>query len=166
MKIALALLALSLAAQAQTAKVIELSPDEAKEAVKLDQQRKALDLEEQNFRYNLAIHHKIAIEYPTTASFCIVPKGALSCDAGPAPKPDHRAVEYKNDWSNGFEYSEDYRFIVPAKTPSAPTNCYASMLTNCSFTSPFYTTTPAWGTTLANPVSGPVADSIVHGYTY
>lgn len=148
MKIALALLALSLAAQAQTAKVIELSPEDAVKAKSLYEQQVSIGKQIDDLK--MQVQKKYL--KPAKGETCNIYYSSGEC--------------YTSSWATGFEYSDDFRFIVPAKTPSAPTNCYGSMLTNCSFTSPFYTTTPFWGTTLANPVSGPVADSIVHGYTY
>jgi hypothetical protein len=122
MKIILVLVAscLSLSVKAQTAKVIELTPDESKEDVALVQERKALDEKQQNFQYDVALHHKIALEYPTTASICILPSGALSCDGGPPPKTDHRNIEYKTGWEAGYEFSEDYKYIVPKNAPLSP----------------------------------------------
>ena len=100
MKLALlsVFLALPLLLPAQTAKVIQLSPEDATKAAALYQQK--ADIEKQI----TDLEEKITESYlkgKADSYFCGV---GYICVASPAPK---------SGWESGFEYSSDFKFIVP-----------------------------------------------------
>lgn len=143
MRVAILAFAMSTALLAQNAKVIELTPAEATEAKSIAQEQKDLAQREIDLRYDIALHHNIARELPTRASACI----GKGCIPSGLPEADHRWVEFVvGGWLNGFEYSEDYRFIVPKAAPASnyiqsPCGAWGTTtLANC------LTINPAWAT--------------------
>ena len=114
-------LALSLPCVAQTAKVLQLTPDEAKQAKTLYDQQAALEKQIADFHDAITkkyLHEKNVAGYdPKTFAGWLYTEG-----------------QSKPGWFNGFEYSEDFQFIVPKSyTPSVIT---------CDG---YYTATPAIG---------------------
>jgi hypothetical protein len=101
----------------QTAKVIQLSPEDAAQAKSLYTQKaeiekKIKDLEDAvHDKYLITAHHGSQGLYGT----------------------------YKEGWSAGFDYSEDFRFIVPKSYPS--TNGIWSSGCNCATITPAATNT-------------------------
>lgn len=105
--IAIAVLGFTLAAAGQTAKVIQLSPEEARQAKALRDQQDAIAKKIADF------DQAIRIKYLT------------------APKDDEghtqtyslngKWIWVKSGWGSGsFQYSEDFRFIVPSSVPYIP----------------------------------------------
>lgn len=89
---------------AQTAKVVQLSAQDAAVAKSLHEQREALD------KRIAELDALIAKRYLQDTK-----KDGLTfslCTSGPCPT-------YKAGWSGSFEFSEDYKFIVP-RTYSPP----------------------------------------------
>src|SRR5271170_7184708 len=95
---------------AQTAKVVQLSPEDAATAKALHDEQLALD--KKRDALELRIKRKyIAEVYPTRASACVVPPGG-SCIPPPLPPPTaeeqkiaDNAYDLKPGWGWGFEYS-------------------------------------------------------------
>ena len=105
----------ALKAVGQTAKVIQLTPDEAKQAKALYDEQQALAKRQQEF--DAAISHKYT-ETPSTLSVFSKPWTTYSTNSG---------------WENGFVYSENFKFIVPkpyvSQIRSYPNNCWSTVLT-------------------------------------
>ena len=118
---------LALPVAAQVAKVIELSPEDAATAKSLFDQSYELAKRETAFREK--IHDKyltVEKESGTLTSDCtkLTNQGFIEfapCNP-PLPKPKATKVKVSADgWSYGYEYSEDFRFIVP-KQPDVKSN--------------------------------------------
>ena len=116
-------LALPLLLPGQTAKVIQLSPEDAKQAATL--YAKKADIEKQID----ALHVEITQKY-------------ISKEQG-------WLVFSSNPWSNGFEYSDDFKFIVPkganqsggiSSVPVTPTYTIQS----CPYYPYYYYANPVW----------------------
>lgn len=94
-------MSLAVACSAQTAKVVALTPDEAREAKAISDQQKELDNRLAALRHKIIASHLYADgeEY-------------WSCSIG-LPIEHH----IKEGWGCGsdFEFSDDYRFIVPSR---------------------------------------------------
>ncbi len=144
--IAIAILGLSMAASAQTAKVIQLSSEDAKQAKMLHDQQEA-------------IAKKIAdFDQAVRAKYLTAPKE----DEGHTQtySLNDKWIWVKSGWGSGsFQYSEDFRFIVPIPyTPSpSPYPCQSNLAILCGVTltpawsgSTTLTTVPAVGTFLTN----------------
>jgi hypothetical protein len=149
MKLSLVVLALSVSCcYAQNAKVIALSPTEAVEAKHLADAR--ADLAKQQAEFDLKIRRKYAMEeivYPSTACITLDLHGTCT---PPKPTPEQEAAAHdwkpSEGWEGGIQYSEDYKFIVPA--PYTPPKS-----TSCSWVTPAYTTTPTTGwTVVGDPI--------------
>lgn len=94
------LLALSLSASAQTAKVIQLSPEDSVTAKSLQDEQTALDKRVADF------HDRIVKNY------LLVPGAAKQSNIWYGS-----SYPYKPGWVTGlFEYSDDFKFIVPKNT--------------------------------------------------
>jgi hypothetical protein len=94
---------------AQTAKVIQLNPEDAALAKSLHEQKEALDKKIADFDDGVRKHYLLETKKEgniLTFAFC---------SNGPCPT-------YKQGWSGGFEFSDDYKFIVP--TPLRPAITY------------------------------------------
>jgi hypothetical protein len=110
----------------QTAKVIALSPEDAAQAKALFTQK--AEIEKKIKHLEDAVHDKYLIT--------------------PHHGPSGLYGTYKEGWSAGFDYSEDFKFIVPKVYVPSSTNCcgssYGIWSSGCNYT----TITPA--TTLNN----------------
>lgn len=115
--IAIVILGCSMVAAAQTAKVVQLSPEDAKEA-------KTLHDEQDNLTARMnAFHDRIQRKY-------LAAKEGESYDGLIWSSVDKLRI--KSGWFEGFEYSEDFRFIVPIAS-----HIYSQFGAGCSyFTSP------------------------------
>ena len=110
---------------AQTAQVIELSPAEGKQAMDLYAQKTAIEKKIEDFRQT--IQNKYVSEKVPSDGFVVcagVTNGYLTC-----PPPDTTIIP-KNGWEYGFQFSDDFRFIVPKTSPpnsavhdKFPNNC-------------------------------------------
>ena len=100
----IALLLLAGVATAQTAKVVALSPADAKEAADLHAQKAAI--EAKMWSLESRIRRKL---YPPWAT-CIPGQTCFPMYSLPPP------------WSCGFEYSEDFKYVVPKACPPADKN--------------------------------------------
>jgi len=98
MKFLLLFLFLSLPAFSQTAKVIQLTPDEARQAKDLYDQEQALKQKRADF--DDAIRKKHIFDNPEKY------KGLYYAPGFPP---------LKEGWTREFEYSEDFKFIVPQR---------------------------------------------------
>lgn len=103
--------------QAQTAKVVALRPEDAAQAKSLDDQQKALDRAKDRFRKH------IARDYLTDAETAKEKKGReawslwLDTERGKAERP-HPPRTWKDGWDNGFIFSDDFKYVVPAQQGS------------------------------------------------
>ena len=109
--IVVAALGCAMAASAQTAKVVQLTPDEAKQAKALyDQQQELTKVTEQ---FRAALRDKYLKRPPdppqpkvTVGSFSLC--GVSLCPANYSPSP------YKAGWESGeYIYTDDFKFLVP-----------------------------------------------------
>ena len=104
MKSLLVAIVLSLAVFAQTAKVVVLKPAEAAQAKKLHEALDAAKKDADDF------DNEIAARYTWEESGFTVSNGAWHST--------------KVGWEYGFEFSEDFRFVVPKPYQAkAPMNC-------------------------------------------
>lgn len=102
---------------AQTAKVIQLSPEDAAQAKSLHEQKEALDKKIADLQQKIHDNYlSVEVQYPTTA--CIAFNRAETCiprKPTPAEEKAARGLGPKKGWESGkFEYSDDFKFIVPA----------------------------------------------------
>lgn len=99
------MLLLAVSAQAQTAQVIQLSPADAKQAKALHDELATIKARVESF------DEGIARKYSGKECVSLHVAGAVV----PCTKTDEKAymIGVSPGWENGFEYSEDYRFIVP-----------------------------------------------------
>lgn len=127
----LTLLMLISSAPAQTAKVIELSAADAATAKQLHDERIALEDRESKFNQSI-IDHYIMEKKPGSGTYTFSSisicsfnsncppetpaekKKRLEFDA--ADKRTHTHLELRPGWSGMFEYSDDWKFIVPKQT--------------------------------------------------
>lgn len=109
--------AISIGAHAQTAKVIALSPEDAKVAKELIQAQDALTKRKAEFEASIRAKY-------------------LTAQKGESYTSTFGGERIRSGWDYGFEFSEDWKYIVPAPTPRYQT----TLSTGCS-----YSTTPAIG---------------------
>lgn len=130
----------------QTAKVIALSPEDAAQAKSLYEQKAAIEKKIVDFqakiddKYTMVVHN-----YPTSA--CITGMSVTHKDGTeenlyvppcvplkvtPEQEKASHVREHEFGWQYGFEFSEDYKFIVP-KTYSPPQSV------SCFWANPAYT---------------------------
>jgi hypothetical protein len=94
----------------QTAKVIQLSPEDAKQAKSLDDEQKALTAKTEAF---MASIRKTYLQIKKTDDLFVT-----GCTSS-LKREDIKC--YKNGWNFGdFEYSEDFKSIVPVNRPNGP----------------------------------------------
>jgi hypothetical protein len=103
------LLAFGVGLRAQTAKVIELTPAEAKEAKALYAEQKAVADKIEKLRASIEKAHLIVV---TATTYWDQPTNTLKLQG----------------WYGGFEFSEDFKFIVPVATPASSFNnlCFST----------------------------------------
>lgn len=155
MKTLLLTLVIALSAHSQTAKVIALSPEDAKHAQELDARQKALTAETEAF------HHSVVEKYLTTKNgkdggelfdnvgilagitstwaTCglVLNSSGQASSACPEPTAEEKAKAAKEraeadakrvwvlrGWGDGdYEYSEDWRYIVPLVPQASGLTC-------------------------------------------
>jgi len=132
MKIFVFMMLISVAASAQSAKVVALSPEDTAQIKALYAAREEANKRLEDFRKK--IQDKYISEdkegYPLTGTIaisnCVISingSGALStspCAENKAKQPEkkHFYRALKSDWYRGFELSSDFRYIVPAQEPA------------------------------------------------
>ena len=120
---------------AQSAKVIPLSTEDAAEAKSLSDQQAALEKKKEDFRKSIERKYLTTMSDQKDASSCLAEvtdgtsvvtlvgplNGNVSGLGIPTDKPPVERKPYpvyKSGWDCGrFEYSEDFRYIVPAPEP-------------------------------------------------
>lgn len=123
----------SLRLAAQTAKVVQLSPVDVAEVKRLYAEK--TEIEKKLADFQIKIEHQYIsdeVTYPTTAcisGFLVLnPNGTVKSNISspcnpPKPTPEQEKNSHdwkrKDGWQNGFEYSEDFKFIVPKMTPNS-----------------------------------------------
>lgn len=125
--IAIAILGCSVAIGAQTAKVIQLSPEEARQAKSLRDQQDAIAKKIAEFDQTIRDKYLKAAkeEEGHTATYSL----------------NGKWIWIKSGWGNGsFQYSEDFRFIVPVPYNPTTGTCQSIL---CGVT-----LTPAYGSTI------------------
>lgn len=100
----------------QTAKVIQLSPEDAAQAKALHDEQTSLTQRQKDFDNKIeGIYTEVPI--PTSG------KAGQSCVYYDASGYNYYGIcgvsTKKNGWNYGFEYSDDFKFIVPKPAPSS-----------------------------------------------
>ena len=109
----------------QTAKVIQLSPEDAKQAQALADEQKALDEKTAAFREAVKQKYLVTTERKeagdcyagvfmtnATSGFLVLGDGTINWSSKPEPY-------YRRGWRCGeYQYSDDFKFIVPV--PASP----------------------------------------------
>lgn len=135
-KILVALVFLSIVGHGQTAKVIQLSPDDAKQAKALYDEQIALD------------KRKAAFEELVRTRYLTVKKGDKEWgDEGVVFSINGAGVtvktSYRAGWNYGqFEYSEDFKYIVPKSMLINGTGSLQFWNNGCNYINPVTTTAP------------------------
>jgi hypothetical protein len=137
------LFALSLPAYAQTAKVIALSPADAAEAKDLYAQRDAINKKIADLQTKVTTKYLMEEKpgpgnsFIAYSTWCTNPSGQMiACVPTPAEKRARAEqeekekkmhhLELKEGWFS-FEFSDDFKFIVPLTyKPTPSTTCYAN----------------------------------------
>lgn len=109
--IAIAILGFSLAAAGQTAKVIALSPEDAKMAQEIDKQVDAALKRRQDFYETVRMKYIGGNPAGVWGTICLTIPCAPAKHDYPAAKPG---------WETGFEFSDDWKYIVPIRFISLP----------------------------------------------
>ena len=107
------------AAFGQTAQVIQLTPDEAKQAAALYAERAAVEAKIETLRVSISVAH-----FPSQK------------------QQDRNLILYDTTWLNGFVYSTDFKYIVPA--PFKTSQSTGAVCTNWM---------PSTGVTLTSPLT-------------
>lgn len=150
-----AIMLLTTGAYAQSAKVVQLTDADATQAKSLHDQRDQLDKKIKDFDSSVKHEYLVVSVQPSPSVFSGSWSGSIASEDG-------KSVEYvKPGWGPyaDFEYSDDFKFIVPAKPAATPStsSCYWNGMgttnTNCIYPTigTFGNTlTPSWGN--ATPV--------------
>jgi hypothetical protein len=133
--LAFAVLVLAMCAGAQTAKVVQLKPEDAARAKALYAEKTRIEQEIADFRQHINDDYpEVGVTVPCSASVCM----GAGCVPPPPPKVScHRALD--GDWANGFDFSSDFRFVVPSRPAKPSTPAYGCL-------------TPAWTNTNATEI--------------
>lgn len=123
------LLAMGFVVSAQTAKVIALSPEDAAQVKSLYEQKAAIEKQLADLQKKIADKYTMVYhDYPTSACLQICPNGVCPntpCTDFPKVTEEEKKAAHVRErafgWEGGFEFSEDYKFIVP-KPYTAPAN--------------------------------------------
>ena len=131
-------LALPLMIPAQTARVIQLSPEDTAKAKQLYQQK--AEVEKALVAFTNDIDRRYTQDKKESSGNCIVSaySGNMTfgeCDMNAKPKKVY-SWYHKDGWSLGFEFSEDFKFIVPKHqdSNSVTTICPYSETPYCGIT--------------------------------
>lgn len=119
-------LALPLLVSAQTAKVVILSPEDAAQAKALYEEKAAVEKKIADLQAQIS-HKYISREliFPTAACITLERADGTFPDCTP-PKPTAQQEKASHEWhilegwNLGFEFSEDFKSIVPKQTPTTP----------------------------------------------
>lgn len=156
----------------QTIKVIQLTPDEVRTALSFkaeeDQTKVQLEkIKQARQKFELTIEHRyISEQFPTRASACIVLPGDKDCTPPAFPLVDQigpdKSWQRKDAWINGFEYSEDYKYIVPKPIyKSGECMCYYGTILSV----PCPCAPLPEGVT-ENPIGGMFVNPVYHGIEF
>lgn len=141
------LVALTVPLLGQTAKVIALTPNETARAKQLKMDQENLTIETHEFE--LMIKHEYLMTSPPANA---IPNTIYNgCSGNNCWSPN-----WKPGWGNNgeFEYSDDYRFIVPAKVLG--NSGVINITPGGSWWNGCYQTTPNYGGWYATPTSVPI----------
>ncbi len=129
----------------QTAKVVQLSPEDAKQAKALDDAQNELTAKITAFRETVKQKYLVTTERKeagdcfagtltlnATAGALVFGDGTLSLKPAEKPQsPPKPAPYYRLGWRCGdYQYSDDFRFIVPAPAPSYTPSPSCATFTN------------------------------------
>jgi len=139
MKLLIITLAMLLPVQAQTAKVIPLSPQDAVERQSLERQRADIDKKIRDLDAKIRKQYTAVLEGEPDASNDYVDSAFTftgvvtecfsttgSCETTPLP----RRFVYRRGWEYGVVYSEDFKYIVPQEAPKCVPSSYGYILSN------------------------------------
>jgi hypothetical protein len=107
--LALLLVIAGACAPGQTAQVIQLTPEEAKQAAALYAEKAAVEAKIEALRVTLNDKYARSVCPAGATCSCLFNVGTGYCISDRI---------YKSGWENGFIYSSDFKFIVPAPLPS------------------------------------------------
>lgn len=111
--------ALCFSGYAQTAKVIALTPEDAKTAASLDEQQKQLEGK------RAAFHAYIVLMYLDSQH-----ASHVQCQASWKSGKSCQLIPTLKGWESGFEFSDDWKYIVPLKflySPKLNNSCGISL---------------------------------------
>ena len=118
--IALSLAVCSLSATAQTAQVIALTPDEAKEVRALYTEQDEVANKLKALQSQIKLNH-VAVDPkdPDAGNVGASINEFVECDnlLDHAPCAKGKIYAYRKGWENGFEFSTDFKYIVPLPAP-------------------------------------------------
>ena len=131
---------------AQNAKVIQLSPEDAAQAKALADEQKALDEKTAAFREAVKQKYLVTTERKeagdcyagvfmtnATSGFLVLGDGTINWSSKPEkpqapPKPE---PYYRRGWRCGeYQYSDDFKFIVPVPAPPYTSSPLCTTFTN------------------------------------
>lgn len=125
----------SMASMAQTVKVIELSPEDTRHIIEIDKSIATLQKLREDYLTHIRMTY-IAERYGKGNDGC----AAQSVDPIDGKK---KCAGLSKEWWNGFEFSEDFRFIVPGRQAEFVTG--GSWFKNCVMPTGSITAGPAAG---------------------
>ncbi len=129
----------------QTAKVVQLSPEDAKQAKALDDAQNELTAKIAAFRETIKQKYLVTTErkeagdcfagtltLDATAGALVLGDGTLSLKPAEKPQsPPKPEPYYRRGWHCGdYQYSDDFRFIVPVPAPPYTSSPLCATFTN------------------------------------
>jgi hypothetical protein len=142
----------------QTAKVVQLSPEDATKAKQLYDAQLAAEKAYADFQVDIGNRYvSHAVTWPTTACAVICPDGDCSkaqlCTP-PKPTPEQEKNShgflFNDGWTYGFEFSADFKFIVPKDAPKWTPSVYGGTAPWCGNV---LTVNPIGGTSSGTPLT-------------
>jgi hypothetical protein len=147
----IALLLYSLGAIGQDAKVIALTPEEARQAkfmqdqvdIAIKRQKDFYESLRHKYTQSMTMGCSLFQAYGVTNGGSIVVNGqgeihGVDKDGKPIPPPPpcKKEPQYhdKSGWGDGFRYSEDFKYIVPVQQKPSVNECYPYARWICSGT--------------------------------
>jgi hypothetical protein len=138
-------------AHAQTAKVIALDDKTAQHVKELYEQKARVEAEIAHVIRDIDdAYTKHDVTVPQTACFSVQSSNdSWSTCTPPKLTPEQEKAShqrwYFDGWENGFEFSDDFKYIVPKKRSVT----YTASGLGCSYVTPA-TTTLTWGNSFTN----------------
>ena len=122
----------------QTAKVVALSPEDAAKAKRLYDAKIAAEMAYAEFQQDIAnryVSHEVISPATACATICTQQSCPSTSCTPPKPTPEQEKASHSfqlnHGWWDGFNFSEDFRFIVPQEAPKLPTQSGGTYPWNC-----------------------------------